>query len=86
MIEKVVHFTYKTGRRIIVAVVGASVLLLGIVMIVAPGPAVIVIPLGLTILALEFVWARHWLKKLREMISRRTAESHAERAEGHRNH
>jgi tellurite resistance protein TerC len=86
MIKKVVHFTYKTGRRIVVAVVGASVLLLGIVMIVTPGPAFIVIPIGLAILALEFVWARHWLKKLREMISRRTAEHHAERAEGHRNH
>jgi len=51
MIKKVVHFTYKTGRRIIVAVVGTSVLLVGIVMIVAPGPAFIVIPVGLTILA-----------------------------------
>lgn len=86
MIKKVVHFTYKTGRRIVVAVVGASVLLLGIVMIVTPGPAFIVIPIGLAILALEFVWARHWLRKLREMISRRAAENHAERAEGHRNH
>jgi tellurite resistance protein TerC len=73
MIKKVVHFTYKTGRRIVVAVVGASVLLVGIVMIVTPGPAFIVIPIGLAILALEFVWARHWLRKLREMISRRAA-------------
>ena len=86
MIRKAVHFTYKTSRRIVVAVVGASVLLLGIIMIVAPGPAFIVIPVGLAILAIEFVWARHWLKKLREMISRRAAENHAERAEGHRNH
>ena len=86
MIRKAVHFTYKTSRRIVVAVVGASVLLLGIIMIVAPGPAFIVIPVGLAILAIEFVWARHWLKKLREMISRRAAENHAERVEGHRNH
>ena len=85
MIGKAVHFTYKTSRRIVVAVVGASVLLLGIVMIVAPGPAFIVIPVGLAILAIEFVWARHWLKKLREMISRRGVENRAERAEGHRN-
>jgi len=86
MIKKVVHFTYKTARRIIVAVVGASVLLVGIVMIVTPGPAIIVIPIGLAILAIEFVWARHWLKKLREMISRSAAENHAERAEAHRDH
>lgn len=38
-------------------------------MIVAPGPAIIVIPMGLAILGLEFAWARLWLKKLREMIS-----------------
>jgi uncharacterized protein (TIGR02611 family) len=86
MIKRAVHFTYKTGRRIIIAVVGTSVLLLGIIMIVTPGPAVVVIPIGLAILAIEFVWARHWLKKLREMISRRAADNHSERAEAHRNH
>ncbi len=84
MMRKAVSFTYATGRRIVVAVLGSSVLLLGIVMIVTPGPALIVIPAGLAILAIEFVWARHWLKKLREMISRRSAEARAERAEEHR--
>ena len=84
MIKRVIHLTYTTGRRIVVAVVGTSVLLLGIVMIVTPGPAVVVIPVGLAILAVEFVWARYWLKKLRQMISRRSAESHGERAETHR--
>jgi uncharacterized protein (TIGR02611 family) len=84
MMRKAVSFTYATGRRVVVAVLGSSVLLLGIVMIVTPGPAVIVIPAGLAILAIEFVWARHWLKKLREMISRRSAEGRAERAEEHR--
>ncbi len=53
-------------------------------MIVTPGPAIVLIPAGLAILAVEFVWARTWLKKLREMISRRNAESHAESAEQHR--
>jgi tellurite resistance protein TerC len=84
MIKKVVHLTYTTGRRIAIALVGTSVLLLGIVMLVAPGPAFIVIPVGLAILAIEFVWARHWLKKLREMISRRSAESRGDRAQAHR--
>ena len=84
MIKKAAHFTYKTGRRIVIAIVGSSVLLLGIVMIVTPGPALVVIPIGLAILAVEFVWARHWLKKLRELISRRSAEGRAERADRHR--
>ncbi len=54
-------------------------------MIVTPGPALVVIPVGLAILAVEFVWARQWLKKLREMISRRGAENRGDRAEAHRN-
>jgi tellurite resistance protein TerC len=58
--------TYKWARRIVVAVIGGSVLLLGVAMVVLPGPAIIVIPLGLGILGLEFAWARIWLRKLRE--------------------
>ena len=50
-------------RRAIVAVIGFSVLLVGIAMIVLPGPAILVIPLGLAILATEFVWAEVLLKK-----------------------
>lgn len=82
--KRAIHLTYTTGRRIVIAVVGTSVLLLGIVMLVTPGPAVVVIPVGLAILAVEFVWARQWLKKLRQMISRQNAQSQGRRAETHR--
>jgi len=58
--------TYKWARRIVVAVIGTSVLLIGVAMVVLPGPAIIVIPLGLGILGLEFAWARFWLRRLRE--------------------
>jgi tellurite resistance protein TerC len=84
MMKRAIHLTYTTGRRIAIAVIGTSVLLLGIVMLVTPGPAVVVIPVGLALLAVEFVWARRWLKKLRQMISRRNADSHGQRAERHR--
>lgn len=84
MIKRAFDLTYKTGRRIVVAVVGSSVLLIGIVMLVTPGPAFIVIPVGLAILAVEFVWARRWLAKLREMISRRNAENRGNRADEYR--
>lgn len=84
MIKRAVDMTYKAGRRIVVGVVGATVLLIGIVLLVTPGPAFIVIPAGLAILSLEFAWARHWLRKLREAISRKNAESLADRAENHR--
>lgn len=58
--------TYKWARRVVIAVVGFTVLLVGLAMTVLPGPAFIVIPLGLGILGLEFAWARHWLHKVKE--------------------
>lgn len=61
--------TYTWARRIAVAVIGGSIVLVGIAMIVLPGPAIIVIPLGLGILGLEFAWARHWLRKLKTTAS-----------------
>lgn len=82
--RQLVGVTYKVARRITVAVVGFTVLLVGVVMIVTPGPALLVIPGGLAILGIEFAWARHWLKKARRTISAQTAKSHVARAERRR--
>ena len=49
--------TYRWARRIAVALVGGTVLLVGVALIVLPGPAFVVIPLGLAILGLEFAGA-----------------------------
>ena len=46
-----IHF----ARKVAVAAIGASVLAFGIALILLPGPAIIVIPLGLAILATEFL-------------------------------
>jgi tellurite resistance protein TerC len=54
------------ARRIIILIVGMTVLLIGVALIVLPGPAIVVIPIGLAILATEFAWARHWLKIIQE--------------------
>jgi uncharacterized protein (TIGR02611 family) len=66
----VVVKTLKQAKRLIVIVVGFTVLLIGIAMLVLPGPAFIVIPLGLAILASEFVWARLLLSKIKSKISK----------------
>jgi len=76
--------TCRTARRISVLVVGGTVLLAGVVMIIAPGPAFVVIPLGLAVLSLEFAWARYWLRRLRVAISAQAVANRAERAEGYR--
>jgi uncharacterized protein (TIGR02611 family) len=45
------------------AVAGVIVLLCGLAMLVLPGPAFLVIPIGLAMLSLEFAWAEHLLEK-----------------------
>jgi tellurite resistance protein TerC len=60
-----IQLTYRWARRIVISVVGGTVLLLGFAMVVLPGPAIVVIPAGLAILGLEFAWARRWLRKVR---------------------
>jgi tellurite resistance protein TerC len=61
----------KHVRRIVVMVLGGTVLAIGIALIVLPGPAFIVIPAGLAILAIEFAWARRWLNKARGLLPSR---------------
>lgn len=60
----------RLAKRIVVTIIGGTVTLIGIALIVLPGPAFIVIPIGLSILATEFLWARRWLKKIREMAEK----------------
>jgi len=84
MIVRFAHLTYKASRRIVVAIVGATVLLVGVVMVVTPGPAIVFIPLGLAILSIEFAWARYWLKHVRERISGHNSNELGSRAEAHR--
>ena len=84
MIRRTLHLTYKAARRIVVGIVGITVLIIGVVMLVTPGPALIVIPVGLAILSIEFTWARAWLKRLRESISTRNSNDLNSRAQEHR--
>ena len=46
--------------------VGGTVVLIGVVMLVSPGPAFVVIPIGLAILGLEWAWARRLLRAVKE--------------------
>ncbi len=69
---KLIAKTQKQAKRLIIIVVGFTVLLLGVAMILLPGPAFIMIPLGLGILATEFVWARTLLNKFKEKLGKIT--------------
>ncbi|MDP1834754.1 MAG: TerC/Alx family metal homeostasis membrane protein [Chlamydiales bacterium] len=58
--------TYRQAKRFVIIVTGFTILVVGIAMLVLPGPAIVVIPLGLLILAREFVWAKRLLAKFKE--------------------
>jgi uncharacterized protein (TIGR02611 family) len=52
--------------RIVFGLAGAIVLLAGVVMLVTPGPAFVLIPIGLAMLSMEFAWAAVALEKALE--------------------
>jgi len=58
------------ASKLTVGLVGTVVVAAGVLMLVTPGPAVVVIPLGLAILALEFTWAENLLEKSLEQAER----------------
>ena len=63
---------YKKAKRLVIAIIGFTVLLIGVVMIATPGPSILVIVLGLAILATEFIWARRLLNKVRGQLRDKT--------------
>lgn len=79
-----VNITYRFAKRIVISIIGGTVVLVGVIMLVTPGPAFVVIPLGLGILAVEFAWARRWLHSIRRRISESTANGRARLAEARR--
>jgi uncharacterized protein (TIGR02611 family) len=60
-IKAVGHFIQRSGKRVAVTIAGFAVLLAGIALLVLPGPGWLLIFIGLTILATEYVWARRLL-------------------------
>ena len=57
-------------RRLMVLVIGSIVLIAGLLMLVLPGPGILVIIVGLAILATEFVWAERLLIRARDRVAR----------------
>lgn len=62
--KEIINSTLRHAKRIIMIVIGFTILIFGIIMIFLPGPSILVIPFGLAILAGEFVWAKKLLKKV----------------------
>ncbi|MEW6060070.1 MAG: PGPGW domain-containing protein [Actinomycetota bacterium] len=60
-----VGFLMRNGKRILVTIAGLVLLLAGLVMMVTPGPGILLILAGLAVLASEYVWAQRMLNYAR---------------------
>jgi uncharacterized protein (TIGR02611 family) len=76
--QRQAHLRRNRFYRIGFAIVGATVTLVGLAMLVTPGPAFVVIPIGLAMLALEFTWAERMLDRAldqADVAARKAAET-----------
>ena len=62
-------------KKFLIALIGGTVLLLGVAMLVLPGPGALVIAAGVAILATEFVWARRVWRKAKGTVARARRKS-----------
>ena len=57
-------------KKLFIALIGGTVLLLGVAMLVLPGPGLLIIAAGVAILATEFLWARRAWRKAKGTVAR----------------
>ena len=57
---------YKQIKKLAIFVIGIAIVLIGCLLFFTPGPAIIVIPIGLAILATQFEWAKKLLEKFKK--------------------
>ena len=58
------------AKRFAVTILGGALLLLGLAMMVLPGPGILVIVAGLAVLATEYVWAQRLLKRAKSQAEK----------------
>lgn len=58
--------TLSQAKRIVIFVLGGTILLAGLTMLLIPGPGIATVIAGLALLGTEFVWARRLLRKVRD--------------------
>jgi hypothetical protein len=68
--EKITRAARKTG----VTILGFGLLIIGAILLVLPGPGIVVIILGLVVLSWEYEWAKHHLRRARHAHRRAMAK------------
>lgn len=71
------HPAGRPAKKAVITVVGVILTLLGIALIILPGPAFLLIPIGLAVLAIEYPGARKWLRKFQRWMTVSAAKADA---------
>jgi tellurite resistance protein TerC len=71
-LDRLVRVGVRGARRIAIALIGSTLLLLGVAMLILPGPGLLVIPIGIALLSTEFIWAQRWLARIRKAAANRS--------------
>jgi tellurite resistance protein TerC/cation:H+ antiporter len=61
--------TLKTARQLVIGVLGTTIVLIGLVLLILPGPGIPILIAGLAILATEFLWAKRLLNDVKSRAS-----------------
>jgi glucose/arabinose dehydrogenase len=67
-LKKLYKSAPKQVRQLIIGVIGFTILLIGAAMVILPGPGLLVMLVGLIVLAVEFVWAKTLLEKVKTRL------------------
>ena len=62
-------------KRFFIALIGGTVLLVGLALLVLPGPGLPVVAAGLAILATEFFWARRAMRRAKGVVAKARRKS-----------
>lgn len=62
-------------KKFFIALIGGTVLLIGLVLLVLPGPGLPVIVVALAILATEFFWARRAMRRAKGAVAKARRKS-----------
>jgi hypothetical protein len=62
-------------KKLVISLVGGTVLLIGIALLVLPGPGLPIVAAGLAILASEFLWARRALRNAKGAVAKARRKS-----------
>lgn len=74
-----VPWVWRHARKVVIGVIGGTVVLIGLALLLLPGPGSLVIILGLAILATEFAFAARWLRYAKERARAMAQYAHLRR-------